>query len=488
MATLPPVTLGAILFGAFTVGFIVRHLLVGRWVLSAGVSDRPKRQFGLELTSVLLSGLLAVAFNKAVYDFPAVSGVSLMFGCLVSGFFIGLDLSLARERQIIFNAIEHQQDMPPDRGFFPVTRKFALVAVAVTLFVTLIIVMVIGRDIVWLSKIEQTEEAFLEAQLSVTYEIFFVMAVLLGKMINLILSYSKNLKLLFANETGILERVSQGDLSQFVPVTTNDEFGIIADHTNSMIRGLRHRIELISAMKVAEEVQKNLLPHAPPQVPGLDVSGSSIYCDETGGDYFDYLRLPEGKLGIVVADVSDHGIGAAMHMTSVRAMLRYAAKHNGNPSALVGEVNRLLAMDSAHSGWFVSLFLVELDPLQRSFRWVRAGQEPAILFDPQKDKIETLDGEGIALGVDPSYQFDEESRSGWSPGSVLIIGTDGIHETRNEQGQMYGRQRLHSIVRSTCAASAEAIQQSIFDSVYEFRGSAPQEDDITLVVVKLQGI
>ena len=363
-----------------------------------------------------------------------------------------------------------------------------MVAVAAALFVTLIIVMVIGRDLVWLSKLEQTEEAFLNAQLSVAYEIFFVTAVLLAKMINLILSYSKNLKLLFANETDILERVSRGDLSRFVPVATNDEFGVIADHTNSMIRGLRHRIQLISDMKVAEEVQKNLLPHAPPQVAGLDISGISIYCEQTGGDYFDYLSLSDGKLGIVVADASDHGIGAAMHMTSARAMLLYGTRHNGSPSTLVSEVNRLLARDSSQTGWFVSMFLVEIDPQKRTLRWVRAGHEPAVLYDPQKDTMETLNGGGIALGVDSDYNFEEDSRSGWSSGSILVLGTDGIHETRNEQGQMFGRQRLHAIVRDHRDASAEKIQQSIVDHLSEFRGSASQEDDITLVVVKLQGL
>jgi sigma-B regulation protein RsbU (phosphoserine phosphatase) len=487
MATLPPVTLGAIIFGAFLVVFILRNPLQRRWVLSATISNRPMRQFGLDMALVMLAGILAFVYNAAVYKFPIPSGVSLMFGCLVAGFFIGLDLSLAREREIIRNAIDQKQHLSPGRRFFPVTRKFTLVAVAATLFVALIIVMVIGRDIAWLSQIEQTEEAFLAAQLSVAYEIFFVMAVLLAKMINLILSYSINLKLLFANETGILERVSRGDLSRLVPVATNDEFGIIADHTNSMIQGLRHRIQLISDLKVAEEVQKNLLPHTSPQVPGLEVSGVSIYCEQTGGDYFDYLHLADGKLGIVVADASDHGIGAAMHMTSARAMLLYGTRHNGSPSALVGEVNRLLAQDSSQTGWFVSLFLMEIDSDRRQLKWVRAGHEPAILYDPQEEKIETLDGGGIALGVDPSYRFEEESRNGWSTGSILIIGTDGLHETRNRKGEMFGRQRLHSILRNRAADSAETIQHSIVDSINEFRAGAPQEDDITLVVVKLQG-
>ena len=124
MAALPPVTLGAIIFGAFSIGFAARHPLQRRWVVSAPVSKQPKRQFAVESASVLLAGVVAVAFNTAVFDFPISSGVSLLFGCLVSGFFIGLDLSLARERVIILDAIKHHSDLPEDRRFFPVTRKF----------------------------------------------------------------------------------------------------------------------------------------------------------------------------------------------------------------------------------------------------------------------------------------------------------------------------------------------------------------------------
>ncbi|NIQ92700.1 MAG: phosphatase, partial [Deltaproteobacteria bacterium] len=110
----------------------------------------------------------------------------------------------------------------------------------------------------------------------------------------MIISYSKNLKLLFENETNVLERVTQGDLSRLVPVATNDEFGVIAGHTNTMIDGLRHRLQLITALKLAEEVQQNLLPTEPPSYPGLDIAGISNYCDETGGDYYDYFRLSNG--------------------------------------------------------------------------------------------------------------------------------------------------------------------------------------------------
>jgi len=485
MATLPPVTLGAIIFGAFTIVAMLHRPLERRFILSAPISSRPKRQFYLELSLMVLAGLIAVIYNRAFYNFPIFSGISLVFGCSVSGFFAGLDSALAREREIILGAVRQNRNLPTATRLFPVTRKFTLVAVATTSFVALIIILVIARDIIWLSTIEQTESALFKAQLSVTYEILFIMAILLAMIINLILSYSKNLRLLFNNETDVLERVSQGDLSNLVPVATNDEFGVIADHTNSMIRSLRHRIELISALKVAEEFQQNLLPHSPPEVPGLDLSGVSIYCQETGGDYFDYIELPDGNLGIVVADASDHGIGAAIHMTTARAFLLYGAKYASNPAELIDNVNQYLVKDSSQTGRFVSMFLLEIDPARKSLRWVRAGHEPAILYDPLQNEIQMLTGDGIALGVDHKFRFQVSSRQDWVSGSIIVIGTDGIHETHNADGRMYGRERMQDIIREHHLSAAADIQKAIIDDLHKFKGDAPQEDDITLVVVKL---
>jgi sigma-B regulation protein RsbU (phosphoserine phosphatase) len=485
MATLPPVKLGAIIFGAYGVAGLLRPALQRRTVSQAPASARPRRQFYLDLGLSLGAGMLGMSFNLAVFGFPFVSGASLVFGCGVVGFFIGLDMALDRERRIILEAAANNEILPPPRRLFPVTRKFSLVAVATALFVTLIIVMVISRDILWLSRIDQTDAALTEAQMSVTYEILFIMAVLLAMIINLILSYSKNLALLFNNETTVLEQVSQGDLSRLVPVTTNDEFGVIADHTNAMIRGLRHRIQLLGALKLAEEVQRNLLPQRPPIYPGLDISGISIYCNETGGDYFDYLEQSDGRLAVVVADAADHGIGAALHMTTARAFMISAARHCNKPAQLLGDVNRYLVKDSARTGRFVSVFFLQIDPPHKTLQWVRAGHEPAVLYDPTGDRFEILAGEGTVLGADERATYRESSLPHWVSGSVIVIGTDGIHETRNGDDELFGRRRLQELVRRNHQLPAAEIQAAIIAAVDAFRGNATQEDDVTLVVIRL---
>jgi sigma-B regulation protein RsbU (phosphoserine phosphatase) len=322
------------------------------------------------------------------------------------------------------------------------------------------------------------------AQQAVIFEVFFVMTVLLIWVVNLILSYSRNLKLLFENETSVLERVSQGDLSRLVPVATNDEFGVIAGHTNTMIEGLRHRLKLITALKLAEEVQQNLLPQEPPSLPGLDIAGTSIYCDETGGDYYDYFELSNGRLGVVVADASGHGVGAALLMTTARALLRQRAAMAGDLAHIVSDVNQELFRDVQESGRFMTMFLLEIHPAAKTLRWVRGGHDPAILYDTAEDTFSELAGEGMALGVQKNFQFQKFTREGLTPGSVIIVGTDGIRETHNEENEMFGLDRLREIIRKHAAESAEEIQQGVIDALRIFQGDAPQEDDITLIVVK----
>ena len=485
METLPPVHLGASILVSFLVALSLHRPLETRFVLSQPRVAQPKRQFYFDIAMSLAAGSLVVAYNTVVYGFPAGSGISLLLGCTVVGFFMGLDMALARERKVIHEALAEDSVLPPPKRLYSMTRKFSLVAFTATIFLALVIGMVIARDVVWLSKIDKSGMSVMQAQLSVMSEVFFVMTVLLAEVANLIISYSKNLKLLFENETSVLERVTQGDLSRLVPVATNDEFGVIAGHTNTMIDGLRHRLQLITALKLAEEVQQNLLPSEAPSVPGLDIAGISNYCDETGGDYYDYFRLSNGDLGVVVADASEHGVSAALLMTTVRAQLRQRVAMEGDIARIVSDVNQELARDVEGSGRFMTMFFLEIEPENKTLHWVRAGHEPAILYDTSEDSFLELTGEGMALGVVEDLVFQKYTHKGWTPGSVVVVGTDGIREAQNDNGEMFGSDRLRESIRKRAAESAETIQNGIIKDLEIFQGEAPQEDDITLVVVKL---
>ena len=476
--------LGVSLFIPFVVALLLRRPLENRFVVSQPAIFQPRKQFFFDFALCLTAGFAVVLYNTLAHGFPAASGISLMLGCAVFGFFLGMDMALARERKVIYDALTEERVLPPPKRLYSMTRKFSLVALTAIVFVSLILGLVIARDVVWLAEIERSGMSVSQAQLSVMREVLFIMAVLLVAIINLIVSYSKNLKLLFQNETSVLEKVSQGDLSQLVPVATNDEFGFIAGHTNTMIEGLRHRTQLITALKLAEEVQQNLLPNEPPSLPGFDIAGTSKYCDETGGDYYDYFEFSNGHLKIVVADASEHGVGAAMLMTTVRAFLRQRVTMGGDIARIVSDVNLELARDVEGSGRFMTMFLLEIEPESNSLNWVRAGHEPAILYNAREDSFLELTGEGMALGVVEHLEFQKYTHQGWTPGSIILVGTDGIREAQNKAGEMFGPDRIRQIIRRHAKESAEEIQNRIIKELEIFQGEAPQEDDITLVVVK----
>jgi phosphoserine phosphatase RsbU/P len=283
-------------------------------------------------------------------------------------------------------------------------------------------------------------------------------------------------------------RLSQGEFGETLPQRGRDEVGELTRSFNLMTSQLQERLYLKAAMNLAMEVQQNLLPSAPPTVPGLDLAGRSLYCQETGGDYFDYIlrSAPAGRLHLcaAVGDVVGHGISAALLMTTVRALLRSRLDRPGPIAAAVGDVNRLLHRDTAASGSFVTLFLLEVNTATGDLEWVRAGHDPALLYCAGSDALQELGGPGMALGVDDACAYSSGSRSGLTAGDVLLIGTDGIWETQNASGEKFGKERIGRILRDRHRLGAERILEAILGALEDFRGKGLVEDDITLLVLK----
>lgn len=476
--------LGITILAGFFLPLLLRPLLLRTFVTHSEEARQPWKAFVADFMICLGAGLLISVINIIRLNIPPISLGSMLIGTTIAGFFIGLDSSLAQEKKVILQAMASDAVSPLPRKLFPMTRKFTLVAITTTVFFAVVLIMVFVRDVEWLSRTAQDLQSIQAAQLSVTYEIFFIVVVLLVLIVNLIFSYSANLKLLFNNETKILEQVSRGDLTAKVPVATHDEFGLIAGHTNEMIDGLRHRFELVNSLKLAEEVQQNLLPDRSPYIKGLDISGTSLYCDQTGGDYYDYFQLPGDKLGVVVADACGHGVGAAMLMTSVRAFLTSAIHHYQNPAQLLQDINVFITRDCSKTGRFTSMFFLEIDTVNKGLRWVRAGHEPAKLFRGADQSFSQLNESGLVLGIDDSYSFTQHSTAPLEPGDILLIGTDGISETRNSEGEMFGQERLEQLIAEKSKERSAHIINAIVEEVSNFKGKLNQEDDITLVVIK----
>jgi serine phosphatase RsbU (regulator of sigma subunit) len=253
---------------------------------------------------------------------------------------------------------------------------------------------------------------------------------------------------------------------------------------------IKHKNELLrKSLALANEIQRNLLPQTEPASRYLDIASKSIYCSATGGDYYDFLDPPEDgnhRLGVVVGDVTGHGIEAALLMTTARALLRSRSAQPGSMAQILTDVNRHLTLDLQDSGRFMTLFYLMIDPLEGRLQWVRSGHDPAIYYDPARDEFEELRGNGIALGVDPQWSFQEYEKAFTLDGQIIFMGTDGIWETRSPRGKMFGRQSVYKIIREHAAANAADIVAAVIDALDRFRGSSDPEDDVTLVVVKLK--
>jgi sigma-B regulation protein RsbU (phosphoserine phosphatase) len=243
------------------------------------------------------------------------------------------------------------------------------------------------------------------------------------------------------------------------------------------------------ALELAGKVQRSLIPTRPPSVPGLDLAGRTDSCHEVGGDYFDFLYgpdFPAGSLRVAVGDISGHGVDAALLMTTARAFTRTRAVQPMGPSAVVANINRDLSLDMGDSGSFMTMFYMEIDPIRRSASWVRAGHEPALLYCPVRNHFEELAGAGLPLGVDRDASFGEQSLPTLHPGTLLALGTDGIWEARNPEDQFFGKERFRELLRREAQNSAQEMVAAVFDELDRFCRGMPYQDDVTLVVIKVQ--
>jgi sigma-B regulation protein RsbU (phosphoserine phosphatase) len=284
-----------------------------------------------------------------------------------------------------------------------------------------------------------------------------------------------------------LKAIHSGNYDRKVRVTSNDELGYTGDVINEMTDGLKERNRMRYALNLAKEVQQNLLPKNDPIIDGLDVAGNSVYCESVGGDYYDFFykgNHNNDKIGIVVGDVSDHGLQSALIMATARSALHQRRLLPGGIAQIISDVNRQLVRDVAESGHFMTLFYAEIDRSNRCLRWANAGHDPAILYNPFQDSFDELGGGNIALGINENVKYKDFKRE-ISPGQILIMGTDGIWESRNIKGEMFGKDKLKEIIKANAGEPAKEILTSVVKEVEQFIYPLKKEDDVTLVVIKI---
>jgi PAS domain S-box-containing protein len=238
-------------------------------------------------------------------------------------------------------------------------------------------------------------------------------------------------------------------------------------------------------LRLARQIQENLFPAARPQLAGFDIGGVSYAADATGGDYFDFIPMPEGSLGVVVGDVSGHGFGPALVMATTRAYLRALTATRSDVQEILLLTNKLVGADTRYD-YFVTLAFARLEPQTRSFVYASAGHLPSYILDAAGRVKVQLNSTGPPLGLFPQIQLSACPAPTLAPGDLVVFLTDGIVEARAPDHTAFGAERALDIVRLYRRDSAHMIATNLYHAVRAFSQNEPQLDDISVVVIKVE--
>ena len=292
------------------------------------------------------------------------------------------------------------------------------------------------------------------------------------------------------------KRIAGGDLDANIDIPNEDELGALAASFNAMTKAVKKgreeailRAHLESELETARKIQEKLLPDEMPQFPGFEIAGTSIPSKQVGGDYFDFLDLGKGRLGIAIADVSGKGIPAALLMANLQASLHAQTLETENVAEVATRINNLL-VKSTDANMFVTFFYGLLDRDRSTFTSTNAGHNPPLILRADQT-MEYLAEGGLVLGFLPDQTYAQQTIL-LHPGDILVLYTDGITEARAPEEEkpaedrLFGEDRLVRVIKDNARHSAREIQSAILRSVSAHTQNTPQGDDITLVIIKRQ--
>jgi serine phosphatase RsbU (regulator of sigma subunit) len=264
----------------------------------------------------------------------------------------------------------------------------------------------------------------------------------------------------------------------------------IAVESDRLLKEAAEQERMKQELDVARRIQTSFLPESCPSIPGWDVAAIWRSAREVAGDFYDFIPLPgagemapgQARTGLVIADVADKGVPAALFMALSRTLVRTMAADGRPPAAAIARANDLIVAD-ARSSLFVTLFYAILESESGAVTYLCAGHMPPLLVRAGGDPAEELRTEGIALGILPGFEFEERTAH-LHPGDTIVLYTDGITDAANADGERFERERLIQVITAHRTQPAEELAQTINEAIVAFVGNAPQFDDFTLVVAK----
>ena len=282
-------------------------------------------------------------------------------------------------------------------------------------------------------------------------------------------------------------KIGRGQLDHEIKLEYSTEFVDLSKKINAVTADLRDRMRLRQSLILAQEVQQNLLPSDTPDIRGLDIAGHATYCDETGGDYYDFLKIagqPDTSATVVVGDVVGHGVAAAMLMATARGILLSRCRTPGSLSELLAHLNNQL-VDDTGGDRFMTMLLMTVDAERNEMRWASAGHDAPFVYDPVEDRFHELNGSSLSLGLKKKVSYEEYIFSDVKAGQVYMASTDGLWEAFNTNEEMFGKDRVRNLIRRCADLPAEEICDRMNAELSNFLGDASPDDDLTFVIVKV---
>ncbi len=256
----------------------------------------------------------------------------------------------------------------------------------------------------------------------------------------------------------------------------------LQEHIRELQRSTAERERIASELSIAHEIQMGLLPRKLPELPGCDVFARVIPAKEVGGDLFEVADLGQGRLLLMVADVSGKGVSAGMFMAVTKTLLDASRTNYTEPEEIVRFLNDVLSQEN-EACMFVTMFLAILDTHTGQLRYTNGGHNPPYVLHENGRLTSLTERHGMALGIAPGQQYGADVVT-LEPGDLLLLYSDGVTEAQNAAATLFSEERLESCLCAMTEARANEAGQAIIDHVYEFQGDAPQFDDITLVTLR----